>query len=56
MALLLDESAIVTETQLKFWEWMADYYLCTLGEVMAAALPSAFKLQSETTIMLHLPL
>ncbi len=50
---VVDEAPIVNAQQLKLWQWMADYYLCTLGEVMAAALPSAFKLQSETTITLH---
>ena len=50
---IVDEAPIVNAQQLKLWQWMADYYLCTLGEVMAAALPSAFKLQSETTILLH---
>jgi primosomal protein N' (replication factor Y) len=50
---VLDDAAIVTETQLKFWEWMADYYLCAEGDVMNAALPSGFKLESETSIRLH---
>lgn len=50
---VLDETAIVNETQLKFWEWMADYYLCTPGDLMHAALPSGFKLESETSIRLH---
>ncbi|MBX7108511.1 MAG: primosomal protein N' [Chitinophagales bacterium] len=50
---VLDEAAIVTEVQLKFWEWMAGYYLCTEGDVMNAALPGGFKLESETIIMLH---
>ncbi|MEZ4803432.1 MAG: primosomal protein N' [Gelidibacter sp.] len=47
---ILDEVPIVTPTQLKHWEWIADYYMCTLGEVMRAALPSAFVLESETVI------
>ncbi|MGB3074287.1 MAG: primosomal protein N', partial [Chitinophagales bacterium] len=50
---VLDESSIVTETQLKFWEWMAGYYLCAEGDVMNAALPSGFKLESETSIVMH---
>lgn len=49
---VLDEQAIVNESQFKFWEWMADYYLCTVGEVMNAALPSGLKLSSETKIVL----
>ncbi len=50
---VLDEFPIVNELQLKFWKWIADYYLCTYGEVMAVALPSAFKLASETKVRLH---
>ncbi|QJD97598.1 primosomal protein N' [Mucilaginibacter robiniae] len=50
---VLDDSPIVTEQQLQFWQWLADYYLCYTGEVMNAALPAAFKLASETRIMLN---
>jgi primosomal protein N' (replication factor Y) len=38
---------------LKFWEWLAEYYMCTEGEVMAAALPAHFKLSSETIIVFN---
>ena len=37
---IIDEQPIVTPKQLQLWEWLAQYYMCTLGEVMAAALPS----------------
>ncbi|WP_066217690.1 replication restart helicase PriA [Formosa haliotis] len=47
---ILDEYPIVTDTQLKLWDWMANYYLCTVGDVMRAALPNAFILESETLI------
>ena len=47
---ILDETPIVTSHQLKLWSWMASYYMCTKGEVMRAALPSAFLLESETII------
>lgn len=46
----LDSYPIVTPAQLQLWVWIADYYMCTLGEVMKAALPSALKLESETRI------
>ncbi len=49
---ILDETPIITATQLKHWEWMAGYYMCTLGEVIRAALPSVFLLESETIIKL----
>tara|TARA_R110002124_G_scaffold5301_1_gene33094 strand:- start:103812 stop:106205 length:2394 start_codon:yes stop_codon:yes gene_type:complete len=49
---ILDETPIITTTQLKHWEWMATYYMCTLGEVIRAALPSAFLLESETIVTL----
>jgi primosomal protein N' (replication factor Y) len=47
---ILDETPIVNEIQLKHWEWISDYYMCSLGEVFRAALPSAFLLESETVI------
>ena len=37
---IVDETPIVTAEQLKLWEWLSSYYMCTMGEVMAAALPS----------------
>ena len=49
---ILDEEPIVTEQQLTFWSWIANYYMCTEGEVMRAALPKAFLLESETVIRL----
>jgi primosomal protein N' (replication factor Y) len=50
---ILDDRPVVTETQLSFWKWMAEYYMCNDGEVMNAALPSALKLASETKITLN---
>ena len=47
---ILDETPIITSRQIEHWEWMATYYMCTLGEVIRAALPSAFLLESETII------
>ncbi len=49
---VIDEVPIVTEQQFKLWRWMASYYLCSLGEVMNAALPANFKLTSETRVTL----
>ncbi|MDY0199912.1 MAG: primosomal protein N' [Tenuifilaceae bacterium] len=46
----IDTSPLVSSSQINFWEWMASYYMCTLGEVMKAALPSGLKLESETRI------
>lgn len=48
---VLDDDPIIQEWQLSFWEWMADYYMCTMGDVMNAALPSAFKLSSESAFL-----
>lgn len=48
---LLDPHPIVTPLQLKFWEWISSYYICTLGDVFKAALPSALKLESETYVI-----
>lgn len=50
---ILDRSPITNEKQFTFWKWMADYYMCTEGEVMNAALPSRLKLESETRIILN---
>lgn len=50
---VLDETPIVFPSQLTFWNWIAAYYLCHPGEVMNAALPSAFKLASESKIALN---
>ena len=50
---ILDDQPIVTEMQLKHWSWISKYYMCTLGEVMRAALPSAFLLESETIVQLN---
>jgi primosomal protein N' (replication factor Y) len=51
---IIDDKAIVTEKQIQFWQWIAEYYACTLGEVMIAALPTNLKLVSETKIILSL--
>lgn len=48
---ILDDRSVVTKIQLKHWQWIADYYMCTLGEVMRSALPSAFLLESETLVL-----
>ncbi len=48
---VLDEVPLVNEFQLRHWLWIADYYMCTIGEVFRSALPSAFLLESETTIV-----
>jgi len=48
---VLDPEPVVQRYQLELWEWMARYYMCTEGEVMAAALPAHFKLSSETILI-----
>lgn len=47
---IIDEQPIVTKIQMDFWQWIAQYYMCSLGEVYKAALPSAFLLESETIL------
>ncbi len=47
---VLDEFPIVTQTQLDFFLWMCNYYMCSIGEVVNAALPSALKLSSQSYI------
>ena len=53
IATLLDEEPIVLRPQLKFWEWIAEYYLCSVGDVYKAALPSGLKLESETSLTIN---
>ena len=48
---VLDTDPIVFPEQQAFWQWMANYYLCSEGEVMQAALPTHFKLSSETILL-----
>ena len=47
---ILDKAPLVNEEQLKHWQWISDYYMCSLGDVYRAALPSAFLLESETVL------
>ena len=49
---VLDDMPIVSVKQLQFWKWIATYYMCSIGEVMKAALPAALKLESESMMVL----
>lgn len=49
---ILDKEPVIHETQLKLWDWIADYYMCSEGEVMHAAVPSNLKLSSESILLL----
>jgi len=50
---VLDSEPVLYQQQLNLWNWIANYYMCSEGEVMAAALPTQFKLSSETILMLN---
>jgi len=50
---VIDDRPVVFPVQFNLWEWIANYYMCTPGEVMNAALPSGFKLASESMISLN---
>ena len=50
---ILDEGPLVNEKQLQFWQWISSYYMCNLSDVMNAALPSSFKLASESNVIIH---
>jgi primosomal protein N' (replication factor Y) len=50
---LLDINPVVNQIQINFWEWLADYYMCTPGEVYKAALPAGLKLESETRVFIN---
>ncbi len=49
---LLEASPVLREPQLRLWQWIASYYICKLGDVYKAALPSGLKLESETAVTL----
>ena len=50
---IIDDSPIIHEIQLRHWSWIAQYYMCAMGDVLSAALPNALLLQSESIIALH---
>ncbi len=50
---LLDDAPAVLPSQLRLWKWVSEYYLCSLGEVFKAALPSGLKLESESVVLLN---
>ena len=47
---LLDPVPLVNEIQLRLWKWISEYYMCSVGEVMKAALPSDLCLEGVTEI------
>lgn len=49
---LLDQQPLITKQQLQFWQWMSNYYLANIGDVMNAAIPSALRLSSESKVKL----
>lgn len=51
---ILDSSPILLPRQFEFWKWLTEYYLCTLGDVYKAAVPSGMKLESETLVEYNL--
>lgn len=50
---VLDTAPIVQPLQLRLWQWIADYYMCSIGDVYKAALPSGLKVESETMVELN---
>lgn len=50
---VIDQNALIQETHFRLWEWMAQYYMCSIGEIMIAAMPNTFRLESETQISLN---
>ncbi len=48
---LIDREAVISQENLSFWQWIADYYACYIGDVMLAGLPAAFRLKSETKLL-----
>jgi primosomal protein N' (replication factor Y) len=50
---VLDQLPVVTAFQLNLWEWITEYYMCTVGEVMKAALPAGLRLESSSSFVLN---
>jgi primosomal protein N' (replication factor Y) len=50
---IIDEAPIINNNQLEFWEWMSKYYMCPIGDVMKASIPSVLLIESETIISLN---
>lgn len=50
---LLDDKPIIRHPQLKLWNWVADYYMCGIGDVYKAAVPSGLKIESETFVEIN---
>ena len=50
---IIDEEPIIYPQQLQLWHWISEYYMCSEGEVMTAALPTHLKLSSETVIVFN---
>ena len=53
IAMSLDDEPIVRYPQIKFWQWLSDYYLCTLGDVFRAAMPAGLKVETETFLEIN---
>ena len=53
IAEIIDNKPIVSQDQLLYWRRLADYYICSLGDIMRMALPSALRLQSDTTVIIN---
>ena len=49
---MLDDQPILPQEQIDFWNWLSEYYLCSLGEIYRFSFPSSLKLESETYLKL----
>lgn len=52
ISMVLDDAPVVVRPQVQLWDWVADYYMCAVGDVMKAALPAGLKVESETFVQL----
>ncbi len=50
---ILEDYPIIKHPQQKLWQWIADYYMCTIGDVFKAAIPAGLKVESETFVELN---
>lgn len=50
---IIDSKPLISELQIKFWKWIAQYYMCNLGDVYSAAMPITLRIESQTQIFLQ---
>ena len=48
---IIDSSPIINEKTLSFYDWIASYYMCYVGDVISAGMPALLRLRSESKLV-----